>query len=176
MNQNAIARKPRRLYSSILKNIRIKFSVNSRTSDVQVLNMPYEIIEHTADIKIRVWGSSLEDLFSEALLVMMKIVKATTRLPTGNLVVMEHKIKVEAPDRTALLVDFLSEVLALSQTNKEIYTEVKFNKFSGTELEAVLRGVKVDEFDEDIKAVTYHEAEVRQNEKGEWETSIVFDI
>lgn len=138
--------------------------------------MPYEIIEHTADIKIRVWGDSLENLFSEALIAMMKIVKITTKLPIDNLVVMEREIRIEAPDVTALLVDFLSEALALSQTNKEVYTEVKFNRFSETELEALPRGVKVDDFSEDIKAVTYHEAEVKQNEKGEWETILVFDI
>lgn len=144
--------------------------------------MPYEVIEHTADLKIRVWGSSLQDLFSEALLAMMKIMKITTKLPIDNLVVTERGIRVEAPDKTVLLVDFLSELLALSQTNKEVYTEVKFNNFSPStssgqmKLEAVLKGAKIDAFDEDIKAVTYHEAEVRRDEKGEWESILVFDI
>ena len=137
--------------------------------------MPYEIIEHTADLKIKVWGDSLENLFSEAALATMRMVKDISKITIVNSLI-QRKVKVEAPDKTALLVDFLSEVLALSQTNKEVYTEVKFNKFSETELEALLRGIKVDEFDEDIKAVTYHEAEVKQNEKGEWETFLVLDI
>ena len=134
--------------------------------------MPYEVIEHTADLKIRVWGSSLENLFREAVLAMMKLIKdAAVGSPTE-----EQKINIEAPDATALLIDFLSEILALSQTNKEIYTKVNLIRFSQNSLEAVLEGVKVDDFDEDIKAVTYHEANVRQNEKGKWETLLVFDI
>ena len=88
----------------------------------------------------------------------------------------ERKIIVEAPDTTALLIDFLSEVLALSQINKEIYGRMTFSHFSPTKVEATLGGVMAEKFDEDIKAVTYHEADVRQNEKGEWETMIVFDI
>lgn len=138
--------------------------------------MPYEVIEHTADIKIRVWGDSLENLFSEAMLAMtgiMSIIPSLTIVQEG---IMQRNVEVEAPDKTALLVDFLSEVLALSQTHKEVYIGVEFGRFSDAELMATLRGVKVNEFDEDIKAVTYHEADVKQNERGEWETPLVFDI
>jgi len=45
-----------------------------------------------------------------------------------------------------------------------------------TEIEVKVFGRKVEEFEEDIKAVTYHEAEVKKNEKGEYETMLVFDI
>lgn len=140
--------------------------------------MPYEVVEHIADLKIRVWGNSLENLFREAVLIMMKLIKTEPEGTPTN----ERQIEIEAPDATALLVDFLSGVLALSQTHKEVYTEVKFNKFSPSansvqaRLKAVLRGRKVDEFDEDIKAVTYHEAEIQKNQEGKWQTFLVFDI
>lgn len=139
--------------------------------------MPHEVIEHKADIKIRVWGSSLENLFSEAVLAMMGIINPlqNTKMHESTRA-YERKVDVEAPDKTALLVDFLSEILAFSQTYKEIYAQVSFTEFNLTKLKAVLEGVKVDKFDEDIKAVTYHEADVKQNEKGEWETVIIFDI
>jgi len=85
-------------------------------------------------------------------------------------------VTVYASDRTALLVDFLNEALSLAQIHKEVYLSVAFSTFSEIALEATLKGAKVDEFNEDIKAVTYHEADVRQNEKGEWETTLIFDI
>ena len=62
----------------------------------------------------------------------------------------------------ALLVDFLSEILYQSQINKEIYNNVKFNKFTITELEAEIFGQKVERFGEDIKAVTYHNLDIHQ--------------
>ena len=37
-------------------------------------------------------------------------------------------------------------------------------------------GFDIEEFDDDIKAVTYHEAEVRKNGKGNLETYMIFDI
>jgi len=53
-------------------------------------------------------------------------------------------------------VDFLSEVLYLTQVNKEVYNDVKFSKFNDKQLEAELIGNKIESFGEDIKGVTYH--------------------
>ena len=94
-----------------------------------------------------------------------------------------REIKIKSPDLPALLVDFLSEVLYLTQVNKEIYNKVKFKKFSDpsinsgqVELEAELLGQKVKRFGEDIKAVTYHSLNVYQNKDGSWEAIVLFDI
>lgn len=136
--------------------------------------MAFKILEHTADIRMLVNGKSQEELFREALKGMMSVIKSEIKnLKTR---IEKREIAVKADDRTALLVDFLSEVLALSQINGEIYTEVNFSEFSEKELRAELNGFKAKNFDEDIKAVTYHEAEIKQNEKGEWETTLIFDI
>lgn len=143
--------------------------------------MPSEILKHTADLRIRVWADSLERLFQDAVFGMMGVLKENFKPQALNHKKstnpeLKREIKIKAGDQTALIVDFLNEALTMAQTNKEVYTGVKFNKISETELEAELNGIPVDEFDEDIKAVTYHEADVRQNESGEWETMLVFDI
>jgi SHS2 domain-containing protein len=39
----------------------------------------------------------------------------------------------------------------------------------------VIRGCPVDHFNDDIKAVTYHGAEV-VNDAGKWRTPVIFDI
>jgi len=135
--------------------------------------VPYEILKHTADVRLKVEGETLERLFSDALKGMMKILK--TDIPAGRPGV-KRQVSVNAPDKTALLVDFLNEILSLSQINKEIYPVIAFDELSETSLKGNLEGVGVDEFDEDIKAVTYHEAEVKMNNGGKWETMLVFDI
>jgi SHS2 domain-containing protein len=43
-------------------------------------------------------------------------------------------------------------------------------------LEATVYGRKVSGFKEDVKAVTYHEADITENEEGCLETVVVFDI
>jgi SHS2 domain-containing protein len=134
--------------------------------------MSYEIIEHTADLRLKVCGRSLPELFSEAVSGMMSILaQGVKRGPN-----ITREVKVESANLTALLVDFLNEILTLCETNKEVYTEVVFGEFTETMLQAKLCGRSVRGFSEDIKAATYHEAKVSRNNKGEWETTLVFDI
>lgn len=138
----------------------------------------FEFLEHTADVKIRVFGDSLEDLFKNALLGMTEIQSQISNLRTQNYnskLKTKRKIKIESADRESLLVDFLSEVLTLSDTNQEVYPEISNIKIENNKLEAEILGYKVDRFDEDIKAVTYHGVRVVEKE-GKWEAEIVFDI
>lgn len=133
----------------------------------------YKILGHTADIRMKVEADSLPELFVAAIEGMNSIIKEKREERREK---SKKIIEIQSPDKTALLIDFMNEVLYLSQANKEIYNEVKFLEFSETALKAEIFGVKVEEFDEDIKAVTYHEAEIKKNEKGNFETIIVFDI
>ena len=135
--------------------------------------MTYKMLEHTADVRIFVQGDSLEELFLDAVYGMMEILKPRF---DNQKQVTQRAITLEAADITALLIDFLNEVLLASQINKEAYDEVIFKTLSLRSLEAILRGVAVRSFDEDIKAVTYHEAEIRRTENAKWETMIIFDI
>lgn len=144
----------------------------------------HQTLSHTADIRLRVEADNLPELFVAAIEGMMGILKESRIKNKESR--SKKNIEISSVDKTALLIDFMNEVLYLSQTNKEIYGEVKFLEFpafteasagkSGAALKAEIFGQKVDDFDEDIKAVTYHEAEIIKNEKGNYETVIVFDI
>ena len=133
----------------------------------------YEILEHKADLKIRVFGKTKEELFLNALFGMQDCMKPELKKPEEK---AGRGIKIKSPDLPALLVDFLSEVLYLIQVNKETYSDIKFKKFSDTEIEADLIGQKVERFGEDIKAATYHGLDIHQKEDETWETTILFDI
>ncbi len=137
------------------------------------MNKRYEILEHPADLKIRVFGETKESLFLNATIGMAENMKSEIKEPEEKI---KREIKIKSPDLPALLVDFLNEVLYLSHTNKEIYGNIKFKKFSETQLEAELFGQKVERFNEDIKAATYHQLDIHQEEGGIWETTILFDI
>lgn len=135
----------------------------------------YHILPHTADVRLKVSGKNLNELFEAALAGMNEIIKpgfcAKKTKPEYT-----QPVALEARNVTELLVGFLSEVLALSHEKKCIFCEVRFLEFLPTKLSAELRGSAQTSFEEDIKAVTYHEAEVRQNPDASWETVLVFDI
>ncbi|MGH7799182.1 MAG: archease [Thermodesulfobacteriota bacterium] len=135
--------------------------------------MTYKILEHTADVRMIVQADSLERLFSDAVNGMMKILEP--RLD-NNKEVIERKISLEAVDTTALLIDFLNEVLLETYIHKEVHNEVIFKSLSERSLEAKLSGFIAKSLGEDIKAVTYHEADVKKKKDGTWETMLIFDI
>lgn len=135
----------------------------------------YTIIPHVADVRLKTEAKTLEELFVFALEGMNKIMYENydEKLDEHTLV---REISISSFDTTSLLIDFLSEILTLSQLEKTIFYEVKFLSFEENRLLAHVIGAKVDKFTKDIKAVTYHEAEVKKNQKGKWETVLVFDI
>lgn len=137
----------------------------------------FEILPHTADVRLRVRGETIEDLFEQAVLGMARILSETkSELKVKN---VKCKIKVDADNPTVLLIDFLSEVLTASYEEKAIFPTCHVNvagQRGRLTLEAEIFGVKVDGFDEDIKGVTYHEAKIVKNLEGDLEVIITFDI
>lgn len=131
----------------------------------------FELIHHTADVRVRVTADSLEELFRDAVRGMYAVMRGEGE---GAPVVREIAVD-ESADTTSLLVDFLNEVLNRAHIGRELFDEVTFTRFEETSLTAQLRGIAPAEFEEDVKAVTYHEAEVRL-ENGTWTTMLVFDL
>lgn len=132
----------------------------------------YQILEHKADLKIRAFGKTKEELFLNTMLGMEENLK----LEAQDRRKIERETKISSIDLSALLVDFLSEVLYLNQVNKEIYNDITFKKFTDTEIDGILKGQKVERFGEDIKAVTYHDLDIHQRKDGVWESTVLYDI
>lgn len=135
--------------------------------------MPFEIIPHTADVRMRCSGSSRDALFHDAVLGTVAMMQPTGREGDKG---VTRAIAVASPDTTSLLVDLLNEVLAWMHTRREAYTDVVFNEIAPGVLEVHLTGYVAQGFGEDVKAATYHEVEVKENGAGSWGATIVFDI
>lgn len=131
----------------------------------------FEILEHTADLKLKAFGRDKKELF---LNTMKGMFEAAGYEPEGRKI--KRAIRISSSDTPSLLVDFLSEVLYLCETNKEIYHKIAFNKFSAQQLEAALIGRKLKRIKVQIKGVTFHDLDVRQRKDGSWQAVILFDI
>lgn len=137
------------------------------------MNIVY--LPHTADIRMGIQGSHLIELFQAGVLGMGNILKEGI-CEKKAYDSIKYKIDIKAIDPTCLLIDFLSEILSTSYAEKIVFCKVKFLKLIHERAIAEIQGVKVEEFDEEIKAVTYHEADVHRTDNGHWETIIIFDI
>lgn len=134
-----------------------------------------EILAHTADIKIRVSSDSLRGLFLLSLQSLNQLLSGDS-IPQIGKPEIEKNISLKSGDTTSLLIDFLSEVLTLSQIHKAIFFRFTIKKITDHKVSGTLFGTPVTRFHEDVKAVTYHEADIKLNEQGQWETLIIFDI
>ncbi len=133
---------------------------------------PYIILPHTADLRIKVFGSTKEELFSNAMLGMFEAVEPVY---SKDAPLISRSVETSAKDINALLIDFLNEVLYFCDTNDEAYNRVDIKRLSDTEIEAIIFGRKITGFKEEIKAVTYHGVHLKQvNEI--WEVEIIFDV
>ena len=135
------------------------------------MNKKFKILSHLADVKIQIFGKNEKELFLNALLAMAEIQKGEI---SGEK--KKRQVKVQSVDLNGLLVDFLNEVLYLGQVNKEIYSDIEFEKFSDKELKGTLFGQKVKSLGEDIKAVTYYDLKIKQEEDKSWTAAVIFDI
>ena len=137
--------------------------------------MIIEYLPHTADIRMKIQGKNPEQLFLAGLLGMSQILKENLCREIQKFG-KKVEIKLSAPDLTCLLVDFLSEVLSISYTEKAIFCRMENVVISENKLSAALYGTGISRLDEEIKAVTYHEAQIKKNSSNSLETLIVFDI
>jgi len=131
----------------------------------------FEELEHTADIAIRVWGSTLAALFANAAYGMAC---QLTDLDEIDLTV-EKEIKLRAEDVEMLLVDWLSELLYLGEREDAVFVIFEMGQVTPHELHAVARGGRIREHQAHIKAVTFSQMDV-QEINGVYETPIVFDV
>ena len=144
----------------------------------------FEVLEHTADLRLKVFGSSPKELFKNALYAMAYIQKPdiVEQSTVGKIIGRirgrraDDSVAIESMDYNTLLVDFLSEVLSRSDTQNAVFFDIKFTEFSELKIEGKIYGIKVDDFSKNIKAVTYHEIDIKETEPGKWESILVFDI
>jgi SHS2 domain-containing protein len=133
--------------------------------------MKYEILEHKADLKIRAFGKTKEELFENATVGMFEVAGYQ-----GEGKKIKKEIKISSPDLSSLLVDFLSEVLYLSEVNREVYHNVRFKNFTNKNIEGILFGKKLKRIGVVIKGVTYHDLDVHQKKDKTWEATVLLDI
>lgn len=135
----------------------------------------FELFEHTADIGLRAYGNSLQDVFANTASGMFSIL-----IETENIVEEEYvEIVVNGYDLKELLVNFLSELLYLYNVKEFIASRVEIKDVNETSIRAKAFGqIYIPERHEilrEIKSVTYHQLKVEQR-NGIWHTQIIFDV
>ena len=141
----------------------------------------YEIIDHTADIGIKVYGKNLEVLFLNAARAMFEIMLEVIK-KRSIFQKTEHKkflLNKQGSNLEEVLVVWLSELLYLFSTEGLIMEKADMQKLDSASIQAEVTGKifnpEYSRIKTEIKAVTYHELEVKETERG-WEAQVIFDV
>jgi SHS2 domain-containing protein len=136
----------------------------------------FELLEHTGDLGLQVWSSSLEGIFATAaqglfyVISELKNVEAQKRL----------EIQLEAESLEELFVRWLNHLNFLFVTEEMLFCRFDPIKIvNNTHLSATVSGESISmekhEILREIKAVTYHQLNLKQVETG-WFAQVIFDL
>jgi SHS2 domain-containing protein len=136
---------------------------------------PFEILEHTADAGIVAHARSLEELFANAAAGMFSLMADLGGVRQTE----EREIDVEARDREALLVRWLTELLYYLDAEEMLFSRFDVEEATDTRLRARAYGERIDprrhRLHFGVKAVTRHMLEVAP-EDGGYRAQVLFDI
>ena len=133
----------------------------------------YELLEHTADVGVKAYGSTVAEAFEYAAEAMFDIITDSSNVAS----VGEYRIQLDAPDREQLLVDWLSQLLLISSVKNLVFGTFKV-RLDKNHLSAQVFGEAYDTQKHkkgvEIKAVTYHMVKV--HEQKPIYVQVLFDI
>ena len=135
----------------------------------------FELLEHTADVGIRARGATLEEAFEQATLGLAEVQGALAPGPDPGEAVA---VRVSAADPGGLLVDWLNEVLWLTETRRAGMAGVRVERVGdGTASGSVVLSSGGPAPDGTfVKAVTYHRLRVEPNPGGGWLVEVYLDV
>lgn len=130
----------------------------------------WDELDHTADVAIAVFGSDLETLFTTSAQALFSLAFEPGKLHPLH----QFTVILTAPDPETLIIDWLNELLYLSDKNNAYFFMFEFQKLQPTELTACVEATCIRSIKCAIKAATFHNIAIIQAADG-FRTEIVFD-
>lgn len=136
----------------------------------------FRILAHTADVGLEAWGPDRATAFVQAAVGMFSLMADRRRVRPLQC----RRIAVQAPDRQALLVAWLTELLYHVDTERLLFRDAAIESITDTGLEATARGEPADEqrhqLKAAVKAATYHQLNVEQQDGAGWRVRVYLDV
>jgi SHS2 domain-containing protein len=136
---------------------------------------PYEVLEHTADVGLRIYGTTLAELFANAGLGMMSLALEAQEVQATEQVALS----AQGADLEELLVHWLSEILYFVDAEGWVFCRFAIGRCDGNSIEGEgwgqRRAPDARSRSVAVKAVTYHQVSVKETREG-WEAVVYFDI
>jgi len=141
----------------------------------------YTFFDKTADAKFKAFGYTMEESFANALEAMTSLVFKIEDIQNYEFEHETRELIVEGTNLELLLYNFLEEAIFLlaAESFVGLVESMKIKEVDdGYKLKAVLKGSQSINFENsgEVKAVTYNEMHVKQNDNRVWECQVVVDL
>ncbi len=135
----------------------------------------YRILEHTADVGIEAWGESAAEAFAAAAEAMYSLIARRRRVRER----LEMEVAARGRDLEGLLVNWLLELLYITEVEDLVFRRFQVHELSDTALRASAFGEALDLERHPtgmvVKGVTRHRLEVGRFERG-YRVRAILDI
>jgi SHS2 domain-containing protein len=135
----------------------------------------FEVLDHTADIGLIVYGEDLKSLFENAGKAFFHLITDLKKVRLRT----EKRIEIGKESLERLMVDWLTELLYLHEVENLLFKNFRVESVGEEGLRAKVKGEAFQEgvhvIKTGVKAVTYHQIEVRKEKEG-WRAQIIFDL
>ena len=125
--------------------------------------MGYEFIDHTSEITLRVESPTFEGLLVDATRGLAGLVPADLKRAVA---VERRDFRVRARDRIATLVEWLNEIVYLSEAEQWLPVDIESTREDEAGLLVRAEGVPLEEPWVLVKAATLHRASIIQEAGG----------
>jgi SHS2 domain-containing protein len=139
------------------------------------VSVPFEIIEHPADVGFIAYGATLDKLFANAAMAMMALACALE----GVEELERREVSARGVETESLLYAWLAEILAIADAEQLVFRRAEVIQLNAGEIRGAVFGEKFDKSRHRagtyIKAVTYHQFLVEQIPDG-WRARVFLDV
>ena len=137
--------------------------------------LPFEILEHPADVGFLAYGATREEMFQNAAAAMLSLACEPAAIEER-----EHReLVAEGEDVEALLYAWLAEILAVMDAEQLFFRRAEVTEMSARRIHGVAYGEKFDRARHHagtyIKAVTYHQFRIEHTAEG-WRSRVFLDV
>jgi SHS2 domain-containing protein len=137
------------------------------------MSVGYELVDHTADIGMRLWGPTAEEVFEQAALGLFSLV--CDPLQIDDLESLDVELEAEGMD--LLLAAWLNELLYIFETRRLVLTQFDIFELGERSLRARVTGEPLGRhvICGGVKAATLHELSL-EHRAGGWEGFVLLDV
>jgi len=126
-------------------------------------------VEHTAELELEIEAPSEEAVFGEALAAITEL------LGDGSGPQLTREVEVAADEADMLLVEWLSELVYLAETEEFVPERIASLELDAGRLRATVEGHR-GEPRQLVKAVTLHRLEFGRDDTLGWRARVVLDV